>query len=94
MISVVLGFHLCVSRRSLQLTLALVCWCCLGCFLLVSVGELIFDLFLTSSNNLTATVEMLFALVQQLTYSKPYPRLYWDQLPSAGRLLHAMMSFW
>ena len=57
MISVVLGFHLCVPRRSLQLTLALVCWCWLGCFLLVSVGELIFDLFLTSSNNLTATVE-------------------------------------
>ena len=57
MILVVLGFHLCVSRRSLQLTLALVCWCWLGCFLLVSVGELIFDLFLTSSNNLTATVE-------------------------------------
>ena len=57
MISVVLGFHLCVSRRSLQLTLALVCWCWLGCFLLVSAGELIFDLFLTSSNNLTATVE-------------------------------------
>ena len=57
MISVVLGFHLCVSRRSLQLTLALVCWWWLGCFLLVSVGELIFDLFLTSSNNLTATVE-------------------------------------
>ena len=57
MISVVLGFHLCVSRRSLQLTLALVCWCWLGWFLLVSVGELIFDLFLTSSNNLTATVE-------------------------------------
>ena len=57
MISVVLGFHLCVSRRSLQLTLALVCWCWLGFFLLVSVGELIFDLFLTSSNNLTATVE-------------------------------------
>ena len=57
MISVVLGFHLCVSRRSLQLTLALVCWCWLGCFLLVSVGELIFDLFLTSSDNLTATVE-------------------------------------
>ena len=57
MISVVLGFHLCVSRRSLQLTLALVCWCWLGVFLLVSVGELIFDLFLTSSNNLTATVE-------------------------------------
>ena len=57
MISVVLGFHLCVSRRSLQLTLALVCLCWLGCFLLVSVGELIFDLFLTSSNNLTATVE-------------------------------------
>ena len=57
MISVVLGFHLCVSRRSLQLTLALVCWCWLGCFLLVSVGELIFDLFLTSSNNLTATVD-------------------------------------
>ena len=26
MISVVLGFHLCVSRRSLQLTLALVGW--------------------------------------------------------------------
>ena len=57
MISVVLGFHLCVSRRSLQLTLALVGWCWLGWFLLVSVGELIFDLFLTSSNNLTATVE-------------------------------------
>ena len=57
MISVVLGFHLCVSRRSLQLTLALVCLCWLGCFLLFSVGELIFDLFLTSSNNLTATVE-------------------------------------
>ena len=56
MILVVLGFHLCVSRRSLQLTLALVCWCWLGFFLLVSVGELIFDLFLTSSNNLTATV--------------------------------------
>ena len=56
MISVVLGFHLCVSRRSLQLTLAF-CWCWLGWFLLVSVGELIFDLFLTSSNNLTATVE-------------------------------------
>ena len=29
---------------------------------------------------------MLSALVQQLTYLKPYPRLYWDQLPSAGRL--------
>ena len=29
----------------------------LGCFLLFSVGELNFDLFLTSSNNLTATVE-------------------------------------
>ena len=57
MISVLLGFHLCVSRRSLQLTLALVGWCWLGWFLLVSVGELIFDLFLTSSNNLTATVE-------------------------------------
>ena len=57
MISVVLGFHLCVSRRSLQLTLALVGWCWLGWSLLVSVGELIFDLFLTSSNNLTATVE-------------------------------------
>ena len=57
MIWVVLGFHLCVSRRSLQLTLALVCLCWLGCFLLFSVGELIFDLFLTSSNNLTATVE-------------------------------------
>ena len=54
MISVVLGFHLCVSRRSLQLTLALVGWCWLGWFLLVSVGELIFDLFLTSSNNLTS----------------------------------------
>ena len=50
-------FHLCVSRRSLQLTLALVCWCWLGCFLLFSAGELNFDLFLTSSNNLTATVE-------------------------------------
>ena len=49
-------FHLCVSRRSLQLTLASVCWCWLGCFLLFSVGELNFDLFLTSSNNLTATV--------------------------------------
>ena len=47
----------CVSRWSLQLTLALVFWCWLGCFLLVSVGELTFDLFLTSSNNLTATVE-------------------------------------
>ena len=50
-------FHLCVSRRSLQLTLALfVCvgWFFSCCFL---VGELIFDLFLTSSNNLTATVE-------------------------------------
>ena len=46
-----------MSRRSLQLTLALVGWCWLGWFLLVSVGELIFDLFLTSSNNLTATVE-------------------------------------
>ena len=46
-----------MSRRSLQLTLALVCLCWLGCFLLFSVGELIFDLFLTSSNNLTATVE-------------------------------------
>ena len=46
-----------MSRRSLQLTLALVGWCWLGLFLLVSVGELIFDLFLTSSNNLTATVE-------------------------------------
>ena len=57
MISVVLGFHLCVSRRSLQLTLALGCLCWLGFFLLFSVGELIFDLFLTSSNNLTATVE-------------------------------------
>ena len=57
MIWVVLGFHLCVSRRSLQLTLALVGLCWLGCFLLFSVGELIFDLFLTSSNNLTATVE-------------------------------------
>ena len=57
MIWVVLGFHLCVSRRSLQLTLALVCLCWLGCFLLFSVGELIFDLFLTSSNTLTATVE-------------------------------------
>ena len=37
---------------------------------------------------------MLFAVVQQLTYLKPYPRLYWDQLPSAGRLLHAMVAFW
>ena len=46
-----------VSRRSLQLTLDLVCLCWLGGFLLFSVGELIFDLFLTSSNNLTATVE-------------------------------------
>ena len=45
--SVVLGFHLCVSRRSLLLTLALVGWCWLGWFLFVSVGELIFDLFLT-----------------------------------------------
>ena len=35
----------------------LVGWCWLGWFLFVSVGELIFDLFLTSSNNLTATVE-------------------------------------
>ena len=57
MIWVVLGFHLCVSRRSLQLTLALVCLCWLGCFLLFPGGELIFDLFLTSSYNLTATVE-------------------------------------
>ena len=47
-------FHLSVSRRSLQPTLALVCLCWLGCFLLFSVGELNFDLFLTS---LTATVE-------------------------------------
>ena len=46
-----------VSRRSLQLTLDLVWLCWLGVFLLFSVGELIFDLFLTSSNNLTATVE-------------------------------------
>ena len=46
-----------VSRRSLQLTLDLVCLCWLGGFSLFSVGELIFDLFLTSSNNLTATVE-------------------------------------
>ena len=57
MISGSFVFHLCVSRRSLQLTLASVCWCWLGCFLLFSVGELNFDLFLTSSNNLTATVE-------------------------------------
>ena len=55
----------CVSRRSLQLTLALVCWCWLGWFLLVSVGELIFDLFLTSSNNLTATVESNAATVKK-----------------------------
>ena len=53
-------FHLCVSRRSLQLTLAwFVCVGWVG--LLFSVGELNFDLFLTSSNNssnnLTATVE-------------------------------------
>ena len=43
----------CVSRRSLQLTLAWFGW--VG--LLFSVGELNFDLFLTSSNKLTATVE-------------------------------------
>ena len=72
MISVVLGFHLCVSRRSLQLTLALVCWWWLGCFLLVSVGELIFDLFLTSSNNLTATVESNAA-----TEKKKYKVEFW-----------------
>ena len=42
---------------SLQLTLDLVCLCWLDGFLLFSVGELIFDLFLTSSNNLTATVK-------------------------------------
>ena len=73
MISVVLGFHLCVSRRSLQLTLALVCWCWLGCFLLVSVGELIFDLFLTSSNNLTATVESNAATEKK----KLFPSFFW-----------------
>ena len=51
-----LCFTFCVSRRSLQLTLAWfvrVGW--VG--LLFSVGELNFDLFLTSSNKLTATVE-------------------------------------
>ena len=58
-------FHLCVSRRSLQLTLALVCLCWLGCFLLFSVGELNLDLFLTSSNNLTATVERNAATERQ-----------------------------
>ena len=51
-----LCFTICVSRRSLQLTLAwFVCVGWVG--LLFSVGELNFDLFLTSSNNLTATVE-------------------------------------
>ena len=77
MISVVLGFHLCVSRRSLQLTLAWVGWCWLGWFLLGSVGELIFDLFLTSSNNLTATVESNAATEKKkgsLPTSPPPPR--------------------
>ena len=51
-----LCFTFCVSRRSLQLTLAWfvrVGW--VG--LLFSVGELNFDLFLSSSKKLTATVE-------------------------------------
>ena len=52
-----LGFHLCVSRWSLQLTLASAFWCCWVFSVLFSVGELNFDLFLASSNNLTATVE-------------------------------------
>ena len=77
MISVVLGFHLCVSRRSLQLTLALVCWCWLGFFLLVSVGELIFDLFLTSSNNLTATVESNAATEKKATSAQGFTSLWW-----------------
>ena len=54
--STILGslcFTFCVSRRSLQLTLAWFVF--VG--LLFSVGELNFDLFLTSSNKLTATVE-------------------------------------
>ena len=78
MISVVLGFHLCVSRRSLQLTLALVCWCWLGCFLLVSVGELIFDLFLTSSNNLTATVESNAATEKKKTLRSVRQKRRWS----------------
>ena len=87
MIWVVLGFHLCVSRRSLQLTLALVCLCWLGCFLLFSVGELIFDLFLTSSNNLTATVESNAATEKKtkktdedIRASCGHEKTYWDRI--------------
>ena len=43
------------------------CLCWLGCFLLFFGGELIFDLFLTSSYNLTATVESNAATEEKKT---------------------------
>ena len=66
-----LCFTFCVSRRSLQLTLAwFVCVGWVG--LLFSVGELNFDLFLTSSNKLTATVESNAATEKKIgTQGKP-----------------------
>ena len=68
-------FHLCVSRRSLQLTLAwFVCVGWVG--LLFSVGELTFDLFLTSSNNLTATVESNAATEEKKSLPPPLNGLY------------------
>ena len=74
-----LCFTFCVSRRSLQLTLA---WFVCGGWvdLLFSVGELNFDLFLTSSNKLTATVESNAASEKKdsLKLSKP---LAWQFLP-------------
>ena len=48
-------------------------WCVVplivGCFLLFYVGELNFDLFLTSSNNLTATVESNAATEKKKAWS-------------------------
>ena len=81
--STILGslcFTFCVSRRSLQLTLAwfvFVGW--VG--LLFSVGELNFDLFLTSSNKLTATVESNAATEKKKgkkTLSVPQARFAWQ----------------
>ena len=77
--STILGslcFTFCVSRRSLQLTLAwfvFVGW--VG--LLFSVGELNFDLFLTSSNKLTATVESN-AATEKKKCSSCLPALSYD----------------
>ena len=58
-------FHLLCVTTVTSAHPCLVCLCWLGWFLF-SVGELNFDLFLTSSNNLTATVESNAATERKL----------------------------